>query len=191
MPKKLPAEQRKHQILQILAQMLEETSSSKITTASIAANAQVSEATLYRHFTNKEHLFAELLQFAETSVFSLINKINQDEQLHLQHLDRIITVLFKFSEQNPGIIRLLIHAEPLTQSKALGKQSKQFFSRLESQFKQNSQRANLNVDHVMAANLLIALVEGKLQYYVRSGFKQLPSEHWDTQWRLLQNIYQG
>ena len=41
--------ERKDQILQVLAEMLEEPRAGKITTAALAAKLDVSEAALYRH----------------------------------------------------------------------------------------------------------------------------------------------
>ena len=67
--------QRREQILQMLAAMLEQPGAERITTAALAAKLDVSEAALYRHFASKAQMFEGLIDFIEHSVFSLINQI--------------------------------------------------------------------------------------------------------------------
>ena len=38
------------------------------------------------------------------------------------------------------------------------------------------------------ANLLLALAEGRMHQYVRSGFARAPLEFWDEQWALLRPV---
>ena len=54
---------RKEQILQALAQMLETNLGQRITTAKLAAEVGVSEAALYRHFPSKARMFEGLIEF--------------------------------------------------------------------------------------------------------------------------------
>jgi len=49
--------ERRIQILQTLAGMLEQPGAERITTAALAARLQVSEAALYRHFASKAQMF--------------------------------------------------------------------------------------------------------------------------------------
>ena len=72
--------ERKTQILQTLASMLEQPQGEKITTAALAAKVGVSEAALYRHFASKAQMFEALIEFIEESVFSLVNQITQTER---------------------------------------------------------------------------------------------------------------
>ena len=70
--------ERRLQILQTLATMLENPRSEKVTTAALAAKLDVSEAALYRHFASKAQMFEGLIEFIETTLFSLINKIQTE-----------------------------------------------------------------------------------------------------------------
>lgn len=67
--------ERREQILQALAAMLEKPGSDRITTAALAANLSVSEAALYRHFASKAQMFEGLIDFIEQSVFSLVQQV--------------------------------------------------------------------------------------------------------------------
>ncbi|MFM2427669.1 MAG: dihydroorotate oxidase, partial [Pseudomonadota bacterium] len=71
--------QRREQILQTLAAMLEQSGTERVTTALLAAKLGVSEAALYRHFASKAQMFEGLIDFIEHSVFSLINQIAERE----------------------------------------------------------------------------------------------------------------
>src|SRR6478752_6430931 len=71
--------ERRVQILQALAMMLEQPGAERITTAALAARLDVSEAALYRHFASKAQMFEGLIDFIEQSVFTLINQILERE----------------------------------------------------------------------------------------------------------------
>ncbi len=94
--------ERKTQILQTLAQMLEQPRPEKITTAALAARLDVSEAALYRHFASKAQMFEGLIEFIEQTLFSLINKINADETDGMRQLDAILSLLLGFAQKKSG-----------------------------------------------------------------------------------------
>src|SRR5437762_11290935 len=100
--------ERRDQILQTLAAMLQHPRCEKVTTAALAAKLDVSEAALYRHFASKAQMFEGLIEFIETTVFSLINKITSETSNGVQQCDQIVAVLLRFAEQNPGMTRVLI-----------------------------------------------------------------------------------
>jgi len=188
MTKKLSSAERQQQILQILAQMLEKPKDNKITTANIAKSIGVSEATLYRHFHNKEQMFAGLINYAETTVFSIINQINKSDNSNTIKIQHIVEVLLKFADKNPGIINLVINSQSITQSSTLAKQSTQFFRRIESQLKQTIQQNNIELDisndpiiYIAQANAISAFIIGKWQQFVLSEFKDSPLELWENQ----------
>ena len=68
----------------------------------------------------------------------------------------------------------------------------QFFDRFETQLKQilreGEQMTDLGFRASVAAvsNLLMAVVEGRMGQFSRSGFERSPLEAWDQQWRALQ-----
>ena len=76
--------ERKNQILQVLAEMLQAPKSEKITTAALAAKLDVSEAALYRHFASKAQMYEGLIGFVEETIFGLINKISAEQESGLK-----------------------------------------------------------------------------------------------------------
>ena len=72
--------ERRVQILQALATMLEQPGAERITTAALAARLEVSEAALYRHFASKAQMFEGLIEFIEQTVFTLVNQIAERER---------------------------------------------------------------------------------------------------------------
>ena len=100
--------ERRIQILQALAAMLEQPGSERVTTAALAAKLEVSEAALYRHFASKAQMFEGLIEFIETSVFSLLNQIAQGPHDASDKLRRMLTVLLQFAERNPGMARVMV-----------------------------------------------------------------------------------
>jgi TetR/AcrR family transcriptional regulator len=178
-------------ILQALAQQLENQPGERITTAALARAVGVSEAALYRHFPSKARMFEGLIEFIEESVFGLVNRILQDHATAPGRCEHILSVLLGFSARNPGLTRILIGDALIGENERLRARITQFYDRLETQFKQILREAEskneLPVGHPSAAiaNLLLAIAEGRMHQFVRSGFKQSPLERWEQQWALL------
>ena len=184
--------QRKAQILQALAGMLEQGTSQKITTAELAKQVDLSEAALYRHFPSKTRMFEALVEFAEETLFSRIRAISQEPLTVQQKCYRITALLLGFAEKNPGISRLLT-GEPLTgEAPRLLQRIQQLFERYETQLKQLLREAEYQegvttmVSSAVAANLITSLLEGKLQQFIRSSFNRLPTEGWQDQWQVIE-----
>ncbi|NBX99328.1 MAG: nucleoid occlusion factor SlmA, partial [Burkholderiaceae bacterium] len=95
--------ERRLQILQVLAEMLQHPKGERVTTAALAAKIQVSEAALYRHFASKAQMFEGLIGFIEQTVFGLINQITQKEESGLAQVRGILQMLLAFAEKNPGM----------------------------------------------------------------------------------------
>src|ERR1700746_3660731 len=95
--------ERKLQILQTLATMLEHPKGEKITTAALAGRLEVSEAALYRHFASKAQMYEGLIEFIESSVFTLANRITQGEADGLRQAAELVEMLLAFAEKNPGM----------------------------------------------------------------------------------------
>jgi TetR/AcrR family transcriptional regulator len=132
----MPRPSRKQQILETLAQELQRQQGKKITTASLASAAGVSEAALYRHFASKAKMFEALIEFAEESIFSRINQILQENKQAAARCYYITWLLLGFTERNPGITRLLLGDALTGENERLHARVDQFFSRVESQFRQ-------------------------------------------------------
>ena len=183
---------RRQQILEVLARELESNPGSRITTAKLAAAVGVSEAALYRHFPSKAKMFEALITFAEESVFGLVTRILAEESDTEVQVYQIASMLLRFAERNPGITRILVGDVLLGEHERLRRRVEQFFARLETQFNQllreraammDSQKARGEV--AALANLLVALIGGRLAQYVRTEFRKSPSENFDDQWQII------
>ncbi|MGB1199559.1 MAG: nucleoid occlusion factor SlmA [Thalassotalea sp.] len=182
---------RKQQILECLALMLQSSPGERITTAKLAAEVGVSEAALYRHFPSKARMFEGLIEFIEESTFSRVNLILSDHKEALVRCHHILQVLLVFAERNPGMCRILSGDALMGENERLRARINQFFDKLESQFKQILRERKLregkgfSIAEQPLANMLVAFAEGKINQYVRSGFTKKPSESFNDQWQFL------
>ena len=183
--------ERKHQILQTLAQMLENPVSERVTTAALAARLDVSEAALYRHFRGKAEMFEGLIEFIEQTVFALVNRITSEEKSGVRQLEAVIGVLLGFAQKNRGMTRVLIGDALVYEDAQLQARINQLHDRLEAVLKQalrfgvTQKEIADDVDVTAYANVLMSFVTGRWHQYAKSGFKRDPVELWAKQWRLL------
>ncbi len=178
--------ERRVQILQTLATMLEQPGADRVTTAALAAKLGVSEAALYRHFASKAQMFEGLIEFIEQSVFSLANQIQEREPDGASQARQMVAMLMQFSERNPGMTRVMVGDALVFENERLLNRMNQFFDRLESQLRQALRGAadeagsvTPTVDANVHAAVLTAFAVGRLQRFARSGFKRSPTEHLD------------
>jgi TetR/AcrR family transcriptional regulator len=183
--------ERRLQILQTLATMLQEPGGERVTTAALAARLEVSEAALYRHFASKAQMFEGLIQFIEQSLFGLINQIVAQEVDPLKQLRAIVLMLLGFAERNPGMTRVLIGDALVTEDGRLQGRINQLIDRLEASVKQcfrnaiEQGRLPPENDPGARANLVVSFVAGRWLRYAKSGFKRLPAEGLERQVLLL------
>lgn len=183
--------QRRQQILEALAQMLEANPGERITTAGLAQQVGVSEAALYRHFPSKTKMFEGLIEFIEDTLFSRISIILAEEQSAAQRCEKMLLLLLAFAERNPGITRILTGDALAGETDRLHQRVVQVFDRFETQLRQVIRDAEMHeglrpvISLSAASNLLMAAAEGRISQYVRSGFKRLPTADWTSQWDLL------
>ncbi len=184
--------ERRIQILQTLATMLEQPGAERITTAALAAKLDVSEAALYRHFASKAQMFEGLIEFIEQSVFTLVNQIAERETDARVQVQKVLTVLLQFGEKNPGMTRVMVGDALVFEHDRLLARMNQFFDRIESQLRQSLRAAaeaagsaTPTVDANAQASVLTAFAVGRLQRYTRSGFKRSPTEFLEASLRAL------
>lgn len=182
--------ERKLQILQALAVMLEQPKSEKITTAALAARLAVSEAALYRHFASKAQMFEGLIEFIESSVFGLINQIAEQQDDGLSQAQAITTMLLNFAERNPGMTRVMIGEALVNEDVRLQARMNQFIERIELALKQSlriavTQGHAKEAEVAARANLIVNFIIGGWHRFAKTGFKQLPSGSLDGQITLL------
>lgn len=185
--------ERRVQILQALATMLEQPGAERITTAALAARLEVSEAALYRHFASKAQMFEGLIEFIEHSVFSLINQISERETATSEgaagtdgsrQAAKIITMLLQFAEKNPGMARVMVGDALVFENERLQQRMNLFLDKVESALKQ-ALRTGPGRDAAMVAGVASAFIAGRLQRYARSGFKRFPTENLDASLALI------
>ncbi len=180
--------ERRLQILQTLAQMLEQPTE-RITTAALAARLEVSEAALYRHFASKAQMFEGLIDFIEQSVFSLVNQVQEREADPLERVRRLAHLLLQFAEKNPGMARVMVGDALVFEHERLQERMNFFFDKLEASLRQALREAPAaswrQEDVQVRASLLQSFLLGRLQRFARSGFKRLPSEQLDASLTLL------
>lgn len=192
-PRKRPKPgERRVQILQALATMLEQPGSERITTSALAARLDVSEAALYRHFASKAQMFEGLIEFIEQTVFTLVNQIAERETDPAQRTRKMVVMLLQFAEKNPGMTRVMAGDALVFENERLQERMNQFFDKLESSLKQNLREgansegaAAPTVQAQVQASVIVAFMMGRLQRFSRSGFKRLPSEHLDASLAML------
>ena len=192
--------ERKLQILQTLATMLEHPKGERITTAALAKKLDVSEAALYRHFASKAQMFEGLITFIEETVFGLINQIMSTEEDGLKQARRIILMLLNFAETNRGMTRVLIGDALVIEDERLTVRMNQMMDRIEVSLKQCLKVAAAQSDAQRSAqgdtaateryvneraNLIVAAVIGRWSRFAKSGFRKLPKEYAETQAMLL------
>ena len=192
--------ERREQILQALAAMLEKPGSDRITTAALAANLSVSEAALYRHFASKAQMFEGLIDFIEQSVFALVQQVagREGEAVDMTPEDgarraaRIVALLLQFAERNPGMVRVMVGDALQLEHDRLQARMNQFFDRIESTLRQCLRpaagalgSATPTVEAQVAASVLMSFVLGRMQRFVRTGFRRQPTENMDASLAML------
>jgi len=183
--------ERKLQILQTIAEMLQDPKGEKITTALMAKKLDVSEAALYRHFASKAQMYEGLIEFIETGLFSVINRINADEQSGVKQAELIVSLLLGFAQKNRGLTRVLIGDALVNEDDRLQVRINQLLDRVEASLKQALRIAASNnelpqgEDAAAAANLCLCYAIGRWQLFVKSGFTREPMAQWPQQWPML------
>jgi len=184
--------ERRIQILQALAAMLEAPASERVTTAALAARLELSEAALYRHFASKAQMFEGLIGFIEDSLFSLTKQVLERESDPAAQIARIVSAVLQFAEKNPGMGRVMVGDALVHEHERLHARINQLFDRLESTVRQPARALveargsqTPTVDAQALASAAISLVLGRLHRHARTGFQRAPTEHLDATLRIL------
>ncbi len=184
--------ERRVQILEALATMLEKPGAERITTSALAATLDVSEAALYRHFASKAQMFEGLIEFIEQSVFTLVNQITEHETDYATRTRMLVAMVLHFAEKNPGMTRVMVGDALVFENERLQERMNQFFDKIESSLKQSLRDAAVasgvptpTVDAQVRASVVVAFMVGRLQRFARSGFKRVPSEHLEASLTML------
>jgi TetR/AcrR family transcriptional regulator len=176
--------ERRIQILQALAEMLENPQGERVTTAALAAKIQVSEAALYRHFASKAQMFDGLIAFIEQTIFGVINQIIAKEEDGRVQIYEISLMLLGFSERNPGMTRVLLGDSLFQEDARLQERINQVLERIEASLKQSfrimqtQQNLPWSADDVShRSTLIMSYVIGRWHRFARSGFTKSPLDN--------------
>ena len=187
--------EKKLQLLQALAGMLENPKGEKITTAALAARLQCSEAALYRHFASKAQMYEGLIEFIESSLFSVINQIEADQAQGLAQVEHILALLLGFAQRNRGMTRVLTGDALVNENPRLQARINLLHDKVEASLKQalrvaaTQEQVVADADFAALANILLCHVIGRWQLYVKSGFSREPMAQWPLQWAMLHRIF--
>jgi TetR/AcrR family transcriptional regulator len=190
MVKREPGERRR-EILQTLAHMLEQPKGEKITTALLASKLDVSEAALYRHFASKAQMFEGLIEFIEETVFSLVNKIQAEEADGLKQVEAIVSMLLSFAQKNQGMTRVLIGDALVNEDERLQVRVNQLHDRLEASLRQSARLASTGgalhgtLDANAYANAVMSFIVGRWHQFAKSGYKRSPMENLAQSWAVF------
>ncbi len=183
--------ERRLQILQTLAEMLETPKGEKITTAALAARLDCSEAALYRHFASKAQMFEGLIEFIEHSLFGVINQITAQEEKGFRQLELILGLLLSFAQKNRGMTRVLIGDALVNENERLQARINALLDKIEAALKQalriaaTQENFRPDADFGALANLLRCYAVGRWEQYARSAFTREPTAQWPQQWPML------
>ena len=184
---------RKIQIMQTLAEMLEEKEPVKITTAELARRTNITEAAIYRHFPSKRKIYEEMVIFFESSIFPRIESMRQNHA-NDEIPGLIVTLILTFLETNKGFAKI-INKQALTAAEAkIDDKISLILEKLNIEIKQSFQtyeretKKKLALNSTNSSDLLMACMEGQIQAFIRSNFKKNPVSSWQEHWQLLRKI---
>jgi TetR/AcrR family transcriptional regulator len=184
---------RRQQILQTFLTILENSPGARVTTAALAHQVGVSEAALYRHFPSKAKMLEGLIESMETSLFCRVDRILAEETVACSRCNQILWLVLSFVEKNPGFSRLFVGDVLQGETDRLRYRMRKFFDRLESKILQiigeddSGRGGPAPVSPAAAANLMLAAAVGRINQFVRSEFKSLPTTDWEEQWAMLES----
>lgn len=186
--RKRPAKgERRMQILQAFAAMLEQPGGERVTTAALAARLQVSEAALYRHFASKANMLEGLIEYIESSLFGLIRQIQERDAPPHQQAAQVVAMVLQFGERNPSMARLMAGDALANEHERLHQRMALLLDKLEAALRQclrpplpplppsHAHPAHgADLTRALAATLADFML-GRLQRFVRSGFQRKPT----------------
>ncbi len=182
-------------ILETLAVMLEEIDSRPVTTAALAKKVGVSEAALYRHFPSKGRMYRGLIEFIEESLFTHLRRILDESKDAEVRCGKTLSLYLGFAEQNPGLCRVLTGDALCSESPELRRRARKINASLETQLKQVFREALFDgprpLSSTESARLLMSIAVGRVNQYIASDFKVLPTEGWLDQWAFLSSLLFG
>jgi TetR/AcrR family transcriptional regulator len=104
----------------------------------------------------------------------------------------VLWLLLSFAERNPGMARLLVGDALQGETDRLRARMRQLFDRLETQLRlvlrewAVTRVPGPELGTAAAANLFLSAAEGRINQFVRTEFRSLPTTSWEEQWQALE-----
>lgn len=190
-PKAKPG-QRRLEILQAFAAMLEQPTTERVTTAALANHLGVSEAALYRQFASKAQMLEALIEFIEDSLMGLAAQVEAQALGGRVACAQLTRLILQFAQANPGMVRVMVGDALLLEQPRLAERVSLLFDKLETQLKGHWRRAagELTSDTPTAqaalrAHVLMSFVRGQLLRFARSQWRDPPTDGLDARLQVL------
>src|SRR5690242_8961906 len=164
--------------------MLEAPKWEKITTAALAESLGVSEAALYRHFASKAQMYEGLIEFIESSVFTLANRITQDESDGRKQCEQLTEMLLAFAEKNPGMVRVMTGDALVGEHERLQTRMNEDVDRFEATLERALRTAE-DGKAAARASAILRYALGCMHQFGECGFARTPTESFPSQRKYL------
>lgn len=169
-------EVRRKQVVSATLKIISEKGVRHLTTAAIAHEVGMSEANLYRHFTNKEEILLETVGKIGEELERNLEKVLESPETPIDSLKKIFMLHLDFIEKNGGIPRLVFSEEihggnDELKGRILGTINA-YSAKLESIIK-NGQKAGLikrDIDPKASALTFIGMIQVTILRWSLSGF---------------------
>lgn len=171
----VPAAQRKAMIVQTVIRLAGERNPESITTSEMAAELDLTQAALFRHFPTKEAIRTEVMEWTAEHLTDAVKTAADAQTDSLSALEAAFHAHLKFASERPGVPRILFSElqnredTPVKQAalKLMNQYRKILCDRI-AQGKADGQIRN-DVDDRTAAAALLGLIQGLILQSLLSG----------------------
>ncbi len=187
-----PHEQRQQEIIEAALELASEQGVKKVTTQAIADRVGIAQPTVFRHFPNRDAIFAGAIDWLAKGLFATLATFftgsgPADERLH-----RLIATQLRFIEQNRGLPRILfsdrLHLEspPLKAvvQRVMNRYTENLAGLIRDGQAEGRFRADLDPDEM--ARYVAALIQGLIMRWSIFDFGFRLDEEADDLWRFLE-----
>ena len=179
---------RKLQILKQVNLLLKNSNDSQITTALLASKVGVTEAALYRHYSNKNAIFAELFRFIDGLLVAKLFEM-AEKPCSAEDIKTMVATILMFIQQNQGLSRLILGC---LSSNDLLKKSNDLYHNINKAFTiaiTNGIKAkNFSDNSSQIVTLIVSLIYGIVNGYLLSSFKNNINTQFQNDWAYISNI---
>ncbi len=177
-----PAPQRRADAVRALLDLACDTAPDRISTAAIAERMGVSHAALFRHFPNRDALWAEAVHWATGELGTRFDAISHRAETEpMVELPALLQAHVEFLQAHPGLLRMLFAELQRPGSSPAREEGKAFMNRFRDRLAglitraQSQEALDPCLDPAELAGLLVAINQGlMLQGLVQGNLDSLP-----------------